>query len=40
MLKSYALTLAAATDYSTGKFSWSYRYDNDSSFNEIYVDFR
>ena len=40
MLKSYALTLAAATDYSTGKFSWSYRYDKDSDFNEIYVDFR
>lgn len=40
MLKGYALTLAAATNYSTGKFSWSYRYDNDRDFNEIYVDFR
>ncbi len=39
-LKSYALELAAATGYSTGGFSWSYRYDRDSDFNEVYVDFR
>ena len=39
-VKSNALELAAEFGYSTSKFAWTYWYDKDSDFNEVYVDFR
>ena len=39
-LKTDALSLAQDFGYSTSKFKWSYRYDLDTSFNEVTVDFR
>ncbi|MEA4914216.1 MAG: LCP family protein [Christensenella sp.] len=38
-VKSNALELAQEFGYSTGSFVWSYRYEKDSSFNEVKVDF-
>lgn len=39
-VKTNALQLAQEFGYSTSKFTWSYWYDKDSSFNEVRVDFR
>ena len=39
-LKTNALSLAQEFGYSTSKFKWSCRYDLDTSFNEVTVDFR
>ena len=39
-VKTNALALAAEFGYPTNKFSWTYWYDKDSDFNEVYVDFR
>ena len=39
-VKTNALSLAQEFGYSTSKFEWSYRYDLDTSFNEVTVDFR
>jgi flagellar hook-basal body complex protein FliE len=38
-VKSDALELAQEFGYSTGSLVWSYRYEYDSSFNEVKVDF-
>ena len=38
-VKSNALELAQVFGYSTSSFVWSYRYEKDSSFNEVKVDF-
>ena len=38
-VKSNALELAQIFGYSTGSLVWSYRYENDASFNEVKVDF-
>ncbi len=39
-VKTNALALAQEFGYPTNKFVWSFRYDLDSSFNEVLVDFR
>ena len=39
-LKTNALSLAQEFGYPTSKFKWSCRYDLDTSFNEVTVDFR
>ncbi|HWQ07069.1 MAG TPA: LCP family protein [Feifaniaceae bacterium] len=39
-VKTNALALAQEFGYSTSKFVWTYWYDKDSDFNEVYVDFR
>ena len=39
-VKTNALQLAQDFGYPTGKFVWTYLYYNDSSFNEVRVDFR
>jgi len=39
-VKTNALALAQEFGYSTGNFEWSCRYEKDSDFNEVYVDFR
>jgi hypothetical protein len=39
-VKTNALALAQEFGYSTSNFVWTYRYDKDSDFNEVYVDFR
>ncbi|NLI53399.1 MAG: LCP family protein [Clostridiales bacterium] len=38
-VKTNALSLAQEFGYSTSKFVWTYRYEYDSSFNEVKVDF-
>lgn len=39
-VKTNALSLAQEFGYSTSQFKWSCRYDLDTSFNEVTVDFR
>ena len=39
-VKTNALSLAQEFGYPTSQFVWSFRYDLDSSFNEVLVDFR
>ena len=39
-VKTNALSLAQEFGYPTSNFVWSFRYDLDSSFNEVLVDFR